>query len=46
VPRGLEAVVNETLSRLETAGRKPRIPAEVVRTKQGLRVDLLMGETR
>jgi hypothetical protein len=46
VPRGLEAVVNETLSRLDTAGRKPRIPVEVVRTKQGLRVDLLMGETR
>ena len=46
VPRGLEGVVNETLSRLEMAGRKPRIPVEVVRTKRGLRVDLLMGQTR
>lgn len=46
VPRGLEAVVNETLSRLDVAGRSPRVPVEVVRTKRGLRVDLLMGETR
>ncbi len=46
VPRGLEAVVNEALARLEIAGRKPRIPVEVVRTKHGLRVDLQMGETR
>jgi len=46
VPRGLESVVSETLSRLDTAGKKPRIPVEVVRTRQGLRVDLLMGETR
>lgn len=46
VPRGLEAVVSETLSRLDTAGRKQRIPVGIVRTRQGLRVDLLMGETR
>ena len=46
VPRGLEGVVNEALSRLDMAGRKPRIPVEIVRTKQGLRVDLRMGETR
>ncbi|MGN6446711.1 hypothetical protein [Amnibacterium sp.] len=46
VPRGLEGVVAEALSRLDQAGRKPRIPVEVVRTRQGLRVDLRMGETR
>ena len=46
VPRGLEGVVNETLSRLELAGRKPRIPVEIVKTRQGLRVDLQMGRTR
>lgn len=46
VPRGLEAVVNEALSRLDVAGRKPRIPVDVVATKQGLRVDLRMSETR
>jgi hypothetical protein len=46
VPRGLESAVSEALSRLDTAGKKPRIPVEVVQTRQGLRVDLLMGETR
>jgi hypothetical protein len=46
VPRGLEGVVSEAISRLEMAGRKTRIPVDVVRTKQGLRVDLLMGRTR
>lgn len=46
VPRGLEGVVNETLSRLDIAGKKPRIPVAIVRTRSGLRVDLLMGETR
>ena len=46
IPRGLEAVVNEALSRLDIAGRKPRIPADVVETKQGLRVELRMWETR
>lgn len=46
VPRGLEAVVNEALSRLDIAGRKPRIPVEIVATRQGLRVDLQMSATR
>ncbi|MBW4040550.1 MAG: hypothetical protein HIU86_00260 [Acidobacteria bacterium] len=46
VPRGLEGVVNEALSRLDMAGRKPRIPVRIVATRQGVRVDLLMGETR
>ncbi len=46
IPRGLEGVVNETLSRLDMAGRKPRIPVEIRTTRQGRRVDLLMGETR
>ena len=46
VPRGLESVVSETLSRLEQKGEKQRIPVAVVRTKHGLRVDLLMGATR
>lgn len=45
VPRGLEGVVNEAISRLEMAGRKPRIPADVRRSRHGLRVDLLMGKT-
>jgi hypothetical protein len=46
IPRGLEGAVNEALSRLDSAGKKPRIPVDVVRTKQGWRVDLQMGETR
>ncbi|WP_394768287.1 hypothetical protein [Lacisediminihabitans sp.] len=46
VPRGLEAVVDEALSRLEKRGVKARIPAKVVKTRDGLRVDLLMGQTR
>jgi hypothetical protein len=46
VPRGLEGPVHEAVSRLEIAGRKPRIPVELVRTRQGLRVDLLLGRTR
>ena len=46
VPRGLEGPVNEALSRLDLAGKKPRIPVEVVRTKHGWRVDLQMGDTR
>lgn len=45
-PRGLESVVFEAIARLESAGRSPRIPAEVVKTRNGLRVNLLMGETR
>jgi hypothetical protein len=46
VPRGLEGVVNEAISRLEIAGRKPRIPVEISRTHGRLRVDLQMGRTR
>ena len=46
VPRGLEGVVNEAVSRLELSGRKPRIPADIARSKHGLRVDLLIGKTR
>ncbi|PRY69691.1 hypothetical protein B0I08_102368 [Glaciihabitans tibetensis] len=46
VPRGLEPVVLEALVRLEKAGRSTRIPATVVSTKNGLRVNLLMGATR
>jgi hypothetical protein len=46
VPRGLEAVVLDTLSRLENAGRSARIPAAITRTRNGLRVDLLLGQTR
>jgi hypothetical protein len=46
VPRGLEGPVNEALSRLDLAGKKPRIPVEIVRTRQGWRVDLQMGQTR
>ncbi|MCU1476113.1 MAG: hypothetical protein JWQ64_806 [Subtercola sp.] len=46
VPRGLEAAVIDTLTRLEDAGRSPRIPAAIVKTRHGLRVDLLLGQTR
>ncbi|MBK4347581.1 hypothetical protein [Lacisediminihabitans changchengi] len=46
VPRGLEGVIDDTLGRLEDAGRKPRIPAKVVKTRNGYRVDLLLGQTR
>jgi hypothetical protein len=46
VPRGLEAVVAEALSRLDMRGEKVRIPAKVVKTRDGLRVDLLIGLTR
>jgi len=46
VPRGLEAIVDEALSRLDIAGRKQRIPAEVIRKSGLYRVELLMGETR
>ena len=45
VPRGLEPPVLDALSRLEKAGQPSRIPVEVVQTKQGLRVELLIGET-
>lgn len=46
VPRGLEAVVDETLSRLDIAGRKQRIPAQIVNQRGLYRVDLLIGLTR
>ncbi len=46
VPRGFESVITETLTRLEDAGRKPRIPVRIVSTRHGLRVDLLLGATR
>ena len=43
-PRGLEAIVLETLSRLE-GSRNPRIPARIVKQGARWRVDLMMGET-
>jgi len=46
VPRGLESVIDEALSRLETAGRKARIPVELVRHRGRYRVELLVGLTR
>lgn len=46
VPRGLESVILEALSRLERAGRSTRIPAEIEKTKHGLQVTLLIGKTR
>lgn len=46
VPRGLESVVDEALSRLDLAGRKQRIPVEIVRKGGLYRVELLMGATR
>ncbi len=46
VPRGLEAVVAEAVTRLESAGRKPRIPVAIIKTRRGYRAELLMGETR
>jgi len=45
-PRGLEHVVLEAVTRLELAGRKTRIPAQIIRTRAGYRVELLMGRTR
>ena len=46
IPRGLEAVIDEALSRLDIAGRKQRIPAEIVRKGGRYRVELLVGQTR
>ncbi|NQX15800.1 hypothetical protein [Rathayibacter sp. VKM Ac-2857] len=46
VPRGLENVVEAALARLTEAGKQPRIPARIVKSKGGLRVQLLMHETR
>jgi hypothetical protein len=45
VPRGLESPVFEALTRLERDG-KTRIPANITKTRKGLRVALLMGLTR
>lgn len=46
VPRGLENVVDAALARLSEAGKQPRIPARIAKAKGGLRVQLLMHETR
>ncbi len=46
VPRGLESIVLDTISRLDKAGRSTRIPATIISTKHGLRLDLMMGQTR
>ena len=46
IPRGLEPVVDEALSRLDGVGKKARIPASVQKTRSGWRVDLLIGRTR
>lgn len=46
VPRGLESVVDEAFSRLDLAGKKQRIPVEIIRKGGVYRVELLMGETR
>ena len=46
VPRGLESVVDEALSRLDILGRKQRIPVEIVRKGGLYRVELLMGATK
>ena len=45
VPRGLEGPVLDALGRLEKSGKPARIPVEVVSTKNGIRVELLVGET-
>ena len=46
IPRGLESIVDEALSRLDLNSRKQRIPAVIVRSGGRLRVELLMGQTR
>lgn len=46
VPRGLESLVDEALSRLDINGRRQRIPVEIVRKGGRYRVELLMGQTR
>jgi hypothetical protein len=45
VPRGLEPVVVEAITRLESRTMN-RIPARIVKSGGKLRVDLLMGQTR
>jgi hypothetical protein len=46
VPRGLESAVEAALVRWQERENKTRLPAAVVKTKAGYRVDLLIGETR
>ena len=46
VPRGLESVVDEALSRLDIKGEKQRIAVEIIRKGGMYRVELLMGQTR
>ncbi len=46
VPRGLESVVDEAIGRLDTLGRKQRIPVEIIRKGGLYRVELLIGQTR
>lgn len=46
VPRGLEAIVDEALSRLDIAGRAQRIPVAIIRKGGLYRVELLMGDSR
>ena len=46
VPRGLESVMDEALSRLDISGQNQRIPVEVVRKRGLFRVELLIGQTR
>ena len=46
VPRGLESLYDEAVRRLDGRGAKPRIPVTVVQTKNGYRIDLLMGQTK
>lgn len=46
VPRGLESVVDEAIGRLDTLGRKQRIPVQIVRKGGLYRVELLIGQTR
>lgn len=46
IPRGLESVMDEALSRLDMRDQKQRIPAEIIRKRGLLRVELLIGQTR
>ena len=46
VPRGLESVVDQALSRLDMTGRKQRIPVEITAKRGVYRVDLLIGLTK
>jgi hypothetical protein len=46
VPRGLESVMDEALSRLDISGQNQRIPVDIVRKRGLFRVELLIGLTR